>query len=41
MGLLHFIARRLGFVLVSLLLVSAVTFLLMRRRPATSLDRPD
>lgn len=38
MGLLRFVARRLGFILVSLLVVSAVTFLLMQAAPGDFLE---
>ncbi len=38
MGLLRFVARRLGFIVVSLLMVSAVTFLLMEAAPGDFLD---
>lgn len=38
MGLLRFIARRLGFILISLFIVSAVTFFLMESAPGSFLD---
>lgn len=38
MGLLRFIARRLGFIVASLLVVSAVTFLLMEAAPGDFLE---